>query len=440
MPEVSYEALPGLLKETKGGVIAPVYLFYGDEFLYKSAFKVLLDALVPLSDQTLNYEALDGTTVNVHETVERLNTFALLPCAKVIAVHDTNVFCSSVAAGGLLRRSKEAFDKQNVKDSARYFVQVLSAAGLSLDDVCKGDTGALLKKALGDDFQAAKVGLGPWLDQVVHHCLEEQMTVPAYKEEADVLNEAIMAGFPETNHLILTTEAVDKRRKLYKTIKTMGITIDCSVPKGDRAAEKRRQKEILRAQMRQALRRAGKTMAPHGFEALYARSGGGVRNFAGELEKLITFVGERNEIIVHDIEEASERTRQDPIYELSNAIGEKDLGKALFLVDNLLKANVFPLQILSAAINQVRKLVLATDFRRAVFRGGWNGDMTYNRFKKMVLPKLDKDESDLSMFILMSYTRPLSSATIIPLRNSSAPWRFCLMLTFALRRPVSIPR
>jgi DNA polymerase-3 subunit delta len=204
-----------------------------------------------------------------------------------------------------------------------------------------------------------------------------------------------MGGFPETNHLILTTESVDKRRKLYKTIKTMGVTIDCSVPKGDRAAEKRRQKEILRAQMRQTLRRAGKTMAPHGFEALCAKSGGGVRNFASELEKLITFVGERNEITVHDIEEASERTRQDPIYELSNAIGEKDLRKALFLVDNLLKANVFPLQILSAAISQVRRLVLATDFRRAVFGGGWNGDMTYNRFKKMVIPKLDRDESDL---------------------------------------------
>jgi DNA polymerase-3 subunit delta len=393
--ETSYKDLSKLLAEIKKGRAAPVYLLYGDEFLYKSAFKALLDAVVPPNEQTLNYEPLDGATVDMHETVERLNTFGLFPGAKVIAVHGTNVFYSRVTVAELLGRSREAFVKQDLKESARYFVQMLSSAGLSLDDIGEVDRSRLLRKALRDDLQVAKVESGPWLDAVFDYCLGEQITIRTHTDDADVLTEAIIAGFPETNHLVLTAEFVDKRRKLFKTIKTTGVVIDCSVPKGDRAADKRQQKEILRALMRQALRKAGKTMAPSGFEALYEKTGLGIRNFTNELEKLITFVGDRTEILADDIKEASKRTRQDPIYELSNAVGERNTGKALFFVDSLLKANIFPLQILAATINQVRKLVLASDFIRTVYGGGWNADMTYGSFQKKVLPELNDRGSEL---------------------------------------------
>ncbi|NVM57776.1 MAG: hypothetical protein HWN51_06635, partial [Desulfobacterales bacterium] len=395
MSEVRYEALAELVKEVKRGAIAPVYLLYGDEFLCKSAFKALLDAVVPPKEQALNYEALDGATANIHEMVERLNTFPLLPGAKVIAVHGTNVFYSRVTVDDLLYRSREAFEKQSLKESARYFIRMLSVAGLSLEDVADEDRERLLDKCLRDGQKAAKEGFGPWLDRVVDYCLREQMSLPTHQDDADELNEAVVRGFPETNHLILATEFVDKRCKLYKTIKTIGVAIDCSVPKGDRVADKRQQKEVLKAHMRKTLRSVGKTMAPGGFEALYEKTGGGLRNFNNELEKLISFVGGRKEILADDIEDASQRTKQDPIYELSNAIGERDTHKALFLVDSLLKSNFFPLQILSAVTGQVRKLILARDFIRCEYGDGWKRDLSYGTFQKTILPELNKREGDL---------------------------------------------
>jgi len=390
MPEIRYEALPEVLTKAKREEAAPVYLLYGDEFLYKFAFKTLLEALLPPHQQSLNYEPLDGSTADIHEVVARLNTFPLFPGAKVICVHDTQIFYSQTSIDDLVRKSKEAFEKQDLKQSARHFIGALSVAGLSLNDICRGDSDASLALAIGNSSRVHQKALDGWPRQVIDCCLHEQWSMPAHGEDADVLNEAIRAGFPKTNHLILTSEFVDKRRKLYGTIKKIGVVIDCSVAQGDKAADKRQQREILKAHMMQTLGRAGKTMAAAGFEVLYEKTGGGLRNFDSELEKLISFVGDRKEILADDVQEASEKTKQDPIYALTNAIGERDARKALSLVHSLLKAKFIPLQILSAAANQVRKMILLTDFIRSVSGCGWKRGMSYGTFQKTVWSELSK--------------------------------------------------
>jgi DNA polymerase-3 subunit delta len=390
MPEVRYEALPEVLANAKREAAAPVYLFYGDEFLYKSAFKTLLEALLPPHQQSLNYEALDGSTADIHEVVARLNTFPLLPGAKVICVHDTQIFYSQTSIDDLVRKSKKAFEKQDLKQSARYFIGALSVAGLSLDDLCHGDLDECLQLALGKSFRVHQKEADGWPRQIIDCCLHEQWSMLNHGEDADVLNEAIRAGFPKTNHLVLTSEFVDKRWKLYRTIKKIGVVVDCSVAKGDKAADKRQQKEILKAHMIQTLEGAGKTMAPAGFEVLYEKTGGGLRYFNSELEKLIAFVGDRKEILADDVQEASEKTKQDPIYALSNAIGERDARKALLLVHSLLKAKFIPLQILSAATNQVRKMIVLSDFIRSVSGCSWKRGMSYGTFQKAVWSELKK--------------------------------------------------
>jgi len=390
MPEIRCEALPELITKAKREAAAPVYLLYGDEFLYKSAFKALLEALLSPHQKSLNYEALDGSTADIHELVARLNTFPLLPGAKVICVHDTQIFYSQTSIDDLVLKSKEAFEKQDLKRSARYFVGALSVAGLSLDDLCHGGSDECLELALGKSFRVYQKAADGWPRQVIDCCLHEPWSMPAHREDADVLNEAIRAGFPKTNHLILTGEFVDKHRKLYRTIKQIGVVVDCSIAQGDKAVDKRQQREILRAHMMQTLGHASKTMAPAGFEVLYEKTGGGLRNFNSELEKLIAFVGDRKEILADDVQEASEKTKQDPIYELSNAIGHRDAPKALLLVQSLLKAKFIPLQILSAATNQVRKMILLTDFIRSVPGCGWKRGMSYGAFQKSVWSELRK--------------------------------------------------
>jgi DNA polymerase-3 subunit delta len=390
--EISYKDLSKLLAEIRKGTVAPVYLLHGDEFFCESAFKSLLDGLVPPRHQGLNYEAIDGTKENVYKIIECLNTFPLIPAPNVIAVHGTRVFYSAVAVDDFLHRSKEAFERQDLKDSARYLLYTLSVAGMLLDDVKDGNWRRVSDKKLRESLN--NYAAEAWLDQVITYCMQEKMTVPVHQDDAEVLNDAILKGFPETNHLVLTSDFVDKRRKLFKTVNKIGVVIDCSVPKGDRAADKRQQQEALKARMRETLRRAGKTMAPEGLETLYEKTGPDTRGFCNELEKLITFVGDRKEILPSDIEMVSKRTKQDPIYEMTNAIAERDTRRALFFLDSLLKNNFFPLQVLLAATNQIRKLILAKDFIHGKQGSGWKRDLSYATFKKMTLPKLEKREPD----------------------------------------------
>ncbi len=388
----SYKDLSKLLAEIGKGRVAPVYLLYGDEFLYKSAFKSLLDALVPPHHKGLNYEPIDGASENIYEIIERLNTFPLIPSAKVIAVHGTRIFYSAVAVDDLLNKSKEAFERQDLKESARYLLHMLSVAGMSLDDVKDGNWNRVSDKKLMESIN--KHAAEAWLDQVIAYCVQEKMTVPVHQDDAEVLNDAILAGYPKTNHLVLTTDLVDKRRKLYKTINKTGVVIDCSVPKGERAADKRRQQDALKGHIKETLRKAGKTMAPGGFEALYEKIGPDMRSFSNEMEKLIAFVGDRKEILPSDIETISKRTRQDPIYEMTNAIAERNIRRALFFLDSLLKNNFYPLQVLSAATNQIRKLILAKDLIHGRHGSGWRQDLSYGAFQKMILPELEKREPD----------------------------------------------
>ena len=206
---------------------------------------------------------------------------------------------------------------------------------------------------------------------------------------------AISGGYPETNTLVLTTDLVDKRRKLYKTIKKKGVVVDCSVPKGKGTADKRQQQEALKHHMTSALGSAGKTLARGTFEVLYEKVGPEMRRFSSELDKLVSFVGDRKEILPSDVEEISKRTREDPIYEMTSAIGDREATRALFYLDSLLKGKVFHLQVLAAAANQVRKLLLAKDFVRGNYGRHWRPDLRYAAFQKSILPQLQKCESGL---------------------------------------------
>ena len=53
------------------------------------------------------------------------------------------------------------------------------------------------------------------------------------QEETDRLEKTLTGGMPEGNHLILTAEAVDRRKKLFKTISAAGRVLTFTKVKGE---------------------------------------------------------------------------------------------------------------------------------------------------------------------------------------------------------------
>ncbi len=81
MSVLNYKQLKTYLQDLKREQVAPVYLIYGDELLYKKALEGVLNKIIsdsPGASKDFNYEPIDGANENIPEAVERINTFSLL--------------------------------------------------------------------------------------------------------------------------------------------------------------------------------------------------------------------------------------------------------------------------------------------------------------------------------------------------------------------------
>jgi DNA polymerase-3 subunit delta len=358
----------------------PVYLIFGEEVLVRDVFESLLDGLLPKGRRGLSYEPLDGTTDTVADVLEHISTYPLVPGTKVVALKDARVFYGKQDGGKLLKRSRKAMADQDVDAAASHLLALMGHLGLKSDDIDLEQPRLAFDSIWdGDDD-------GRWLTEVVQHCRDNRLSPPADSDEAALLQRVIQKGFAPRNVLILTTDTVDKRRGLYRTIREAGMIVDCSVPGGDRKADRQAQAEVLFRQAEAILQRARKNIEPDALDALCAKTGFDLRTFTHNLEKLIDYIGDGSSIRAEDVEAVAERTRTDPIYELTNAIAERRTARALFFLQSLLAGEIHPLQALSAIANQIRRLAVARDFIDSEYGRCWDPRAPFHHFRKTVIP------------------------------------------------------
>jgi DNA polymerase-3 subunit delta len=395
MAEINHKELEGLLATIKKGDVSPVYLLYGDEFLYKTAFKAIIDCLIPESDRLLNYEVIDGRTENIHDTVERLNTFPMIPTRKVVAVQESRIFISKKDAEAIFAKSRAAIDEKEYRKAALCFFDALAVTGWSLDDIKDGAwrniSDADWEKHVG--FKRDVEGLS-WIDDVIKYAVDHRIPLPTYQDDLSILEELLKEGLPADNTLVVTTSFADKRRTLYKTIKKIGTVVDCSAPEGTRSADRKAQLNLFKMKMESILKKEGKSVDHAGLSELLDRTGYDLRRFVSELEKVIQYVGDRKKITASDIKEVTERSREDPLYEFGNVIGERDTEHGLLILHNLLENNVHPLQVLAAIVNCIRRLLLAKDFIRSDHGRGWKAGLSYAAFQSTILPEIKKGATE----------------------------------------------
>ena len=393
MSEIHFKELKNYLialeKNRKTEAAAPVYLIFGEELLWNIALEDLLDALIPGRDRSLNYDPVDGTNENIKAAIEGVNTYSLLSGTKVVAIIDSKIFYSKQDEGNLLEKAKEAFDAENMKTAAKYLLSLMGLLNLTFDDI----TGENRNKALKLDPEKFRDAV--WFDKIVTYCTDKKLSIPSEGDNAALLQNAVDKGFPKGNHLIITTDMVDKRRKLYKAIQKKGVVINCSVPKGARRADQLAQEAVLAERMETLLHGSGKTVDRRTFRAMYELTGFDLRIFSENLNTLITYVGDRKKITQDDVEYVLKRTKKDPIYEFTNAISDRDLEKSFFFLDSLLSDNFHPLQIIAAVTNQIRKLLVARGFIESTHGRSWHSGIQYGQFKSSIMPAVQKYDRDI---------------------------------------------
>lgn len=190
--------------------------------------------------------------------------------------------------------------------------------------------------------------------------LEAVQTMPVFAprrltlvRRADELNAANLASldgylkepFPESI-LLMVGVKFDRRSKFSKAWTKKGEAIEC----------KKLYPNRIPAEIRRMLQESGRSMTEAGFEKFCRRVGNQLQEIAGELDKLIAYCGERDPIDEADVDAVVCNLRQETVFALGEALGDRNVGNAIKLVDELLKAGEPPVLLISLLARHFRQL------------------------------------------------------------------------------------
>lgn len=155
-----------------------------------------------------------------------------------------------------------------------------------------------------------------------------------FKNQSDLPE--ILSGAPESTCFIFVEEEVDKRNKSYKFIKDHGIVAEMNTL----------DEKNLKLFVASLLKSAGKKITADTADYLLERTGTDMGNISNEVEKLISYVSDRDTITKKDIDEIVTPQITGKIFQMMDAIGLKQQSKALDLYYDLLSVREKPSHIL----------------------------------------------------------------------------------------------
>ncbi|MEJ5357596.1 MAG: hypothetical protein WHT06_02880 [Desulfobacterales bacterium] len=333
MAEVSFREfrqwLDALARREAADPPPPVFLIHGEPWFVREAFDRLVAALLPGEQERFALEAFEGAAVSAADVLAALWTYSLLGPGKVVVWRDAPLFAEAARAAAPVAEARRAMPAGDPGPEGPRRPEASALEGVS-------DARPLESPRPERSAESA--------------------------EAARRIEEALARGVPARHHLVLTCTAVDRRRSLFRALQRGGVVIDCSVPRGERRAERIAREAILEELARPRLAAAGKTMGPAALAALRDLTGFEPGVFVAHLQTLIAYAGEKTEITAADVTAVLSRSRTDPLFELTQALGDRDRDRARAVLKSLLDAGTHPLGVLAAVTNLLRRLIVAEDF------------------------------------------------------------------------------
>jgi len=371
------------LRAAQKGAPSRVYLLWGERYLCQRAAERLLDILLPDKQRrATNLATIDGEREDPAATLAALRSFSLFPGRKVFLVRDAKILQARTAAADVWQQAVASWDTGEPERAWRMLTQMTAPAGLAPGDL-PALTPSAWKKALGFEKPADTA----WLEKACRQMRGPAATPARPAGIADQYLAAFEEGAIPADHiLVLLCDSVDKRRKLYKYIEKRGTAIDLSVAGGSNKAARGAQEKVLRGLMRQTLREFGKTMEPRAAAMLLERVGFHPVAVVRETEKLALFADGRDSITAADVETLIGRTREDALFEFTEAVADRRLEDSLVIAARLHAAGVHPLALVAGIRNILRRLLAA----RAVIAAAepaFVPEMTFAAFQKGYLPE-----------------------------------------------------
>ena len=185
-------------------------------------------------------------------------------------------------------------------------------------------------------------------------------TLPMFAErrlvmvkQSEGLSEADQAALVEyfknpspTTCLLFVGKKPDLRRKFSVDLKKTGEMVEFKPPYENQ----------LPAFIMSEASLAEVRIAHEAAELLLLLSGTNLQELASQIEKLAGYVGAGKTITLESVREIASDTRADSVFDLANALGEKNLGIALRKLQTVLRDGQAPLFVLNMLTRQFRQL------------------------------------------------------------------------------------
>jgi DNA polymerase III subunit delta len=179
--------------------------------------------------------------------------------------------------------------------------------------------------------------------------------------------------------LLISAGKVDKRRTFYKTLEKIGLVENFA----ELSLEDREWATRAESLVQTELRAWNKEMSSEALGEFVTNVGPHTRQLSNELEKLALYVGSRPNIEIVDVHAIVTRAKQARAFALGDALGNRDLPRALQALDEELwemrsDNQKSAIGLLYGLITKIRVLI----FLKEALRAGWvkpEGD--WMRFK-----------------------------------------------------------
>lgn len=372
-----------LLDAIKQGKHAPLYLLFGERYLSQQSADQLAAALCA---QGGNIHSIDGDTEDIPTTLAKLRSFSLFGGRQVFRVNGSRLFLSKNVAEALWKRVLKARASQQEEALVSAVLALLEAGGLEADEDLSALSPAQWKKCLG--FSKPSESLA-WLKD-----LPLEGRIRSSSKGTQDVGEQLVAlldlGIPPQNTLLLVAEHVDKRKKLYKTLSAAYPVVDLSLDTGSSAQAKKGQEAVLREQVQQTLQRMGKRMAPGVLEQFLERVGFHPAAVVMETEKLALYMGDEAEISLEALHCMVGRTREEAIFELTEALAQGKVEQVLLLASRLQDQGFHALAVLASLRLYTRSLLLCRSLQEQESYGFRPG-ISVQAFQEQCLPALKQN-------------------------------------------------
>lgn len=176
----------------------------------------------------------------------------------------------------------------------------------------------------------------------------------ALEELADTLD----TDLPESVTFLLSASDVDKRRSFYKSLAKRAELQVFDKLDSNRSGWEEEATDMVRTRARKRKLQFDDAA----LDLFVLLTGGDTRQIDNELDKIDIFLGQERRVDVDLVSELVPLSRAGVIFELGNALAERDLERALKLVRRLLDQGETAIGILLVAIlPTIRNLLLAKD-------------------------------------------------------------------------------